>query len=685
VVAPHVRDAHGDAGLAPYEVIRELGSRPLPVLLARHPLAGGKPQLVIIERVPGAGRESDEKNAELVKAARRIAAIANPNVARVREIATRGDDLLVVGDFIDGPKLADVWRLEGNPMPLEVVLRVLIDALNGLGAIHNVRDTKQQPMKLAHGEVAPTTILCAMDGTARVLHAVSRCVPGVRAEGGSLPYLAPEVEAGEPFDARADVFGVGVMLWEALCGKSIAEGGVRPTPVPPPTAPQKSPWAKGLVDVAAKALAGTPDARWATAPAMAAEIRKAAGLKLAPTSAVAAWLAKAVGEKVKARRAAVEEVAAPVPAPIAAVPMVAASPKPAPVQASAPSPKPAAVAAPAAPSPRPAAVAGEVAAGVSPSPKPGPVVVPPPAWLTAQAPEPAPPSSDERPQSVTVAPGIVAPVSDIIELSPESAELALESVRPPPPPPAPTAASALAVAPPTAPKLSVAADEGESKTARPAEAPPVASQPVPPPVVDLPAEEEKAPASGAPLYASAIDSPPSVAVPSKRVREPLPTVPSLARQEEADKRVRLTRVVLGGIAVLGLAFCGLLAYRKLLPAPDAQVQHAATQQPATVAPPPPQPLRPTASTPAAPPAPTSNAVAATITDTPPAPPPPPAASVAAAGESASSAGPTTSQPRGRFGATKPPAPAALPKPRPPVVSGVVRPKPKPKPFDPNSL
>jgi eukaryotic-like serine/threonine-protein kinase len=674
VVAPHVRDAHGERGLAPYEVIRQLGSRPTAVLLARHPLAGGKAQLVVVERVPGAGRDGDEKSAELAKVARRIAAIANPNLARVREVATRGDDLIVVGDFIDGAKLAEVWRLATEAMPLEIVLRVLIDTLNGLGALHNLRDAKQQPMKLAHGEVGSPTILCAVDGTARVLYAVSRCVPGVRAEAGSAPYLAPEVESGEPFDARADVFGIGAMLWEALSGKSIvADGGARPNPVPAPAAPTKAPWAKGLVDVAGKALAHSPDGRWPTAAAMAAEIRKAAGLKLAPTSAVAAWLAKTVGEKVKARRAAVEETAAPIP--IAAVPAVLESPKSASVDAAAPSAKPAAVAS-AASSPKPAAVAS-----AAPSPKPGPVVVPPPAWLAVSVTESAPPSSD-RPESVTVAPGIQAPVADIIELSPESAELALESVRPPPPPPTASAQARPATAPPVTP-LPIIAVEGDEGAKAPT--PPVASsvgEParVPPPVVDLPDEDEKPPVSGAPLYASAIDSPPSVAVPAKRVREPMPTVPSLARQEQADRRVRTKQIILGGVAALGLAFCGLLAYRNLHWPPNTQVEPAATQQATIVAQPPRPPPPPAPST--------ANAQQPPPSTTPPAPPatqPAPSASVAAAGDSPSTVAATTAPPRGKFGATKPTAPATPPRPKPPVVSGLVRPKPKPKPFDPNSL
>ena len=665
VVAPHVRDTHAGGELAPYEIVRELGSRPLPVLLGRHPLSGGKSQLVVLERVTGAGR-ADEKSAEIVKAARRIAAIANPNVARVREVAIRGDDLLVVGDYIDGVKLAELWRLDSEPMPLEVVLRVLIDTLNGLGALHNVRDAKQQPMKLAHGEVAPTTILCAIDGTARLLNAITRSVPGARAESGSSPYVAPEVEAGEPFDARADVFGVGVLLWEALAGKPIAAAGSRPNPVPPAGVPAKAPWAKGLVDVAAKALAQSPDGRWATAAAMAAEIRKAAGLKLAPTSAVAAWLGKTVGETVRARRAAAEGPAAP---------MVVASPTPAPVVAAAP------VALPPAAAP----------------PPPTPVAAPPQPEV-----EEGPPSSDAKPRSVTVAPGIEAPVSDVIELSPESAELALESVRPPPAPEARTAPP-LPRAPAAPPPGGVLIDPFAAKdapsppspaiTPAPKPAAPPASeaekpQAKPAPAVALP-EEEKPPVSGAPLYASAMDSPPSIALPDKPVREPMQTVPSMVRQFQAETRTRNKRVVLASVGVLGLAFCALLAYRRYLAPID--VEHTVEQTTTAARPPqhPPSPSGAAAQPPAAnasTPAPASAALAAQSAPSSVADSPAASASAPAASAASSAVAATPPWLRGKPGSAKGTAATPPSRPKWPVVSsGGVRPKPKPKPFDPNSL
>jgi len=295
------------------------------VYVARNPsAAGGKSQLVFAELCAGGG-ELDTASAEWVRDLRRIATLTSPNLSRIREVNVRGSDVVVIGEFIDGEKLAELWG--SDEMPLDVALRVLVDVLSGVGALHNLRDAKQQPMRIAHGELSPFTVLFGLDGVARVLHSATRRVPHAAVDKGSIGHVAPEVHAGQAYDARADVFGVGVLLWEALSGKSLfAEtdaatvvARVRSGDYAPASVPEKAPWAKPLVEVAAKALAASPDARWPTAAAMATEIRKAAGLKLAPASAAGAFAKSTLGDRVRVRRARLE-TCEPAPRSVSVVP-----------------------------------------------------------------------------------------------------------------------------------------------------------------------------------------------------------------------------------------------------------------------------------------------------------------------------------------------------------------------------
>ena len=250
MVARHARLEIDEDRFAPYKVIGELGARPLPVYIARHatPGSAGVP-VVVAERFVGAG---DDSGADFRREARRISTLANQHIVRVREVVVRGQDVVVFGDFIEGEKLGSLWRLEdgglggtsgarskpGERLPLEITLRLLLDVLTGVSALHALRDARQQPMKLMHGEISPATILVGLDGVGRILHAVARRAPGVQAEAASLDYLAPEIHANASRDGRADVFSIGVLLWEALAGAPLSarqEGPaglhVRPEPI----------------------------------------------------------------------------------------------------------------------------------------------------------------------------------------------------------------------------------------------------------------------------------------------------------------------------------------------------------------------------------------------------------------------------------------------------------------------
>ncbi|MGD0525432.1 MAG: protein kinase [Polyangiaceae bacterium] len=722
-MSPDTSSALPDGLFAPHELVRQLGTRPNPTYVVRQAGVGigGKKVLAVAERFADVAEPGSAGEA-LVGEARRIATLASPNLARVREVVVRGGDLVVVGELVEGEKLQEIWRPE--KLPLEIALRVVVDVLAGVGALHNLRDAKQQPMKLAHGEVSPATIVLGLDGIARVLHSVARRAPDVQPEAASVGYLAPEVASGDPYDARADVFSAGVLLWEALSGKILLTGPdadanvrrVRSGALPPATVPDTAAWAKGLVEVAAKALSAAPDARWPTAAVMAAELRKAAGLKLAPASTVAAFARSGFGERVRVRRESLESGPA-------------ATSEPAPALAGAPTPKPAAKVAPvvSAPSPRPAPVVEDLptlrpAPTAATSAKPAPAAAPVPKPAAVTAPVAAPPQAPSSPpeasfldvdmesaiDTVDVVPGIRAPVSEVIELESDLLHEAPASSFPPPASAAPVPSSALggfvrdpfsgpgAFTAPPAPEV-----PRFGAPLAPAALAPAAPLPRPALV------EELAPPSitGAPHFAAAIDQAAPVArpvAPVAPVVDPFPAPAALMTLDDDDAPPRPgTRgrkiVVLGGVAALGLVIFVLAGIRLLGRGADdgapAMGAPPAAAAPA-VAPPPtaaPEPPPPTVS------------AAAAIPSVVPAPPPPPPAAVTAA-VTATSTPPAVVTAAPPAAAAPPPAAATAPHPTlpvarptavvatapPPAVPVVTPPaaaaKPRPKPtFDPNTL
>jgi serine/threonine-protein kinase len=295
-------------------VLRELGSRVVPACAALDAQPDGRAVLVVLERVARGGVYGDQEIADWVRDARRLATLEHPNVARIRDVVIRGEDVFVVGEFVDGVRWSE---LVAGPqkVSLEIALRVLVDMLSGLSAVHNLRDAKREPLKLVHGELTPGCVVVGLDGVARV---VSTCrVRSATARPGrdGSAYLAPEVLlADETADARADVYSAGVMLWEALSGRPLFPN-TQPSAIVThllsgkvvrATIPDGSPWAAPLAEVASRALSADPEKRFMSAAALAADVRRIAGPKLAPPVRVAAFVRATFGDRVEARRAELE-------------------------------------------------------------------------------------------------------------------------------------------------------------------------------------------------------------------------------------------------------------------------------------------------------------------------------------------------------------------------------------------
>src|SRR5258707_13165609 len=294
-------------------VLRELGS-PMGAdvaFCAALDSAGGKTRLVVVERVVRGGSVGSQDLASWLENARRLVPLEHPNVARVRDTLDGPIEAYVVSDFVDGARWGDVVAA-GSGIPIDVAVRVLLDALGGLGALHNMRDAARQPLGLVHCGVTSDTVLVGLDGVARILGAAR--MRGLAPATGA-HYCAPEVLLeDDAADARADVYSVGVLLWEALMGRRLfTETGISAIVtavlsgrIPRAEAPPSAPWAAPLVDVAARALSPDPAKRYASAAAMGAELRRIGAAKIVPSLRVAALVRSSFGERIKARREELE-------------------------------------------------------------------------------------------------------------------------------------------------------------------------------------------------------------------------------------------------------------------------------------------------------------------------------------------------------------------------------------------
>jgi serine/threonine-protein kinase len=157
----------------------------------------------------------------------RIAARLNhPNVVQTYEVLEDTGQYLLAMEYLEGHTLSEVLRRVGRAnMPLEEHLWVLTQVLTGLHYAHDLCDYDGTPLGVVHRDVSPSNVFVTYNGEVKLLDfGIAKAAGAISATQkgmvkGKLGYGAPEQFAGEYVDRRADVYSVGIMLWEALARK----------------------------------------------------------------------------------------------------------------------------------------------------------------------------------------------------------------------------------------------------------------------------------------------------------------------------------------------------------------------------------------------------------------------------------------------------------------------------------
>src|SRR5262245_51037753 len=180
-----------------YEVSNVIGSGGMATVhlgIAR--ASGGFARVVAIKRL----RDELTKEADLVhmlaREAKLTGRIRHPNVSAVLDVVCGPAGVLVVMEYVHGAPLSMLVRQ--GPVPARIAVAILIDALQGLHAAHELVDERGAPLELVHRDVSPQNIMVGADGITKVVDfgiAKARQETQVTAPGtikGKLAYIAPE-------------------------------------------------------------------------------------------------------------------------------------------------------------------------------------------------------------------------------------------------------------------------------------------------------------------------------------------------------------------------------------------------------------------------------------------------------------------------------------------------------------
>ncbi len=191
------------------------------------------PEIVVIKRLK-LGADAEKRVTAVFNAEASLALrLHHPNIVHAREAGEDDDGPFLVLDYVDGLTLARIRsraQRRAGGVPRAVALRIVREAAGALAYAHELKDENGKSLKIVHRDASPENILVTYDGAVQLLDfGVALAAVPTEARGGvmkgSVAYLAPEqARAGVAVDARADVFALGVVLWELLAGKRLWEG-----------------------------------------------------------------------------------------------------------------------------------------------------------------------------------------------------------------------------------------------------------------------------------------------------------------------------------------------------------------------------------------------------------------------------------------------------------------------------
>ncbi|HJL17115.1 MAG TPA: protein kinase [Sandaracinaceae bacterium LLY-WYZ-13_1] len=185
-------------------------------------------RMMVIKRVLPHVAEDPHFVDMFVDEARLAMQLNHPNVCHVYNFGEAEGTYYIAMEWVNGKPLSKIIKRarDQGGLPIPVALKIIAQVAEALDYAHRACDASGEPLGIVHRDVSPQNIMVSYDGVVKLLDfGIAKATShSTRTEAGVIKgkfaYMSPQQCVGEPIDSRADVFALGICLFEALAGKN---------------------------------------------------------------------------------------------------------------------------------------------------------------------------------------------------------------------------------------------------------------------------------------------------------------------------------------------------------------------------------------------------------------------------------------------------------------------------------
>ncbi len=195
------------------------------IWLAEQSGPGGFQRELVIKRILPHLASDPDFTQMFLDEAHLVAQLNHPQIAQIFELGQIDGHYFIAMEFLDGmdvEQLIILARESSTQLPLNIACKIISDVLLALDYAHEFTDKNGEPYYLVHRDISPQNVLLSNDGVVKLVDfGVAKAVSnrsktepgGVK---GKFAYMAPEQIQSNDVDRRADLFAVGLLLFEIL-------------------------------------------------------------------------------------------------------------------------------------------------------------------------------------------------------------------------------------------------------------------------------------------------------------------------------------------------------------------------------------------------------------------------------------------------------------------------------------